>query len=159
MAYMRYKELTKYFHFSRGVDEKTLPEYVSNYLYDNEIILDSYKTLRDFGVFTNQKLILFDCPFSFLILGKKKEITIVPYKSISTCSIIFRPGHAELCLMFDSGYPLRLKFRNMRSKEKARLRKLYYCISKIVANQEVAQEDIINLREAIKATKIDGEGK
>ena len=150
MAYMRYKELTKYFNFSTGVDKTSLPEYVFDYIYEDEEILDCYKTIRDYGVFTNKKLILFDRPFSFLILDQKKEINIVPYKSISTCSIIFRPGHAELFLMFDSGYPLRLKFKNMRRKEKARLRKLYYCLSKIVSGEKYTNEDIVSLNVAIE---------
>ena len=149
MAYMKYKELTKYFNFSSGVDIDSLPEHIYDYLYEDEMILDAYRTSRDYGIFTDRKMILFDSPFSFWILDSKKEINIIPYKSISTCSIIFRPGHAELFLMFDSGYPLRLKFKNMRKKEKARLRHLYYCISKIVSGEMFTEEDVIRLNEAI----------
>jgi len=150
MAYMRYKELTKYFNFGEAVNSKTLPSYVIDYLYQGEQILDCYKTSRDYGVFTDQKIILFDCPFSFLNWDIKREITIIPYKSISTCSIVFRLRQAELCLMFDSGYPMRLKFKNMGRDEKVRLRKLYYCISKIVTKQDFNQDDINDLKQFTK---------
>ena len=150
MAYMKYKELTKYFNFSKGISKVNLPEHVKDYIYDGEILLDCYKTSRDYGVFTDKKMVLFDHPFSLFILDKKKEINIIPYKSISTCSIVFRPGHAELFLMFDSGYPMRLKFKNMRSKEKARLRMLYNCISKVVTAQEITQADVNFLNQSIK---------
>ena len=153
MAYLKYKELTKYFYFSEGVSKASLPEYVFDYIYEDEQILDSYKTMRDYGVFTDKKMVLFDRPFSFVLFANKKEISIIPYKSISTCSIIFRPGHAELGLMLDSGYPVRLKFTNMTRNEKARLRKLYACISKIINNQNVNANDINGLNEAIEMVK------
>ena len=159
MAYMRYKELTKYFNFSRGLSEDTLPKYVFDYIYEDEQILDSYKTSRDVGVFTDRKIILFDHPFSFMILDKKKEVTIIPYTSISTCSIIFRPGHAELFLMFHNAYPLRLKFKNMRSKEKECLRKLYYCISKVVTGDNFNEADVESLRKSINTIKTNGAEK
>ena len=38
MAYIKYKELTKYFNFSKELDIDNLPNYVTDYLKDNEKI-------------------------------------------------------------------------------------------------------------------------
>ena len=45
----------------------------------------------------------------------------------------------------DSGYPISLKFVNMNSIDKLRLRVLYTCIDKIINNQEPIKEDMENL--------------
>ena len=44
MAYIKYKELTKYFNFSKEIDAKDLPGYVTAYLDDREKIFKAYKT-------------------------------------------------------------------------------------------------------------------
>lgn len=139
MAYIKYKEITKYFYFSNGIETEKLPVYTKEYIYKGEVILDCYKTKRDYGIFTDKKILLFDRIFD------RKEITIIPYNEITAVSIIFKKGKAELLLYLSSGYPLRLKFVNMKSKEKTRLRNLYYCISKIINNQGFSNEDIDKL--------------
>ena len=37
MAYIKYKELTKYFNFSKEIDKDNLPTYVTDYLKKDEI--------------------------------------------------------------------------------------------------------------------------
>ena len=71
MAYIKYKEITKYFNFSRAVDKKNLPKYIKDYVFDDEKILAAYKTLTDHGVFSDKKVVLFD---SF---GFKRQIYII----------------------------------------------------------------------------------
>ena len=60
MAYIKFKELTKYFDFRLEVDTKNLPEYTIEYLNANEDVLLAYKNSRDYALFTGERMILFD---------------------------------------------------------------------------------------------------
>ena len=60
MAYIKYKELTKFFNFSRYIKNEDLAYYVTDYAYEDEKILVTYKTFRDHGMFTTEKMVLFD---------------------------------------------------------------------------------------------------
>ena len=142
MAYIKYKEVTKYFNFSKYIDSKLLPKYTLDYVFEDEKVLVSYRTSRDYGLFTNKKMILFD---NTNLFNLKKHVTIVPYKSISTCTVIFKPVGAEMSLFLDSGYPLVLKFVNMSAEDKVRLRLLFSAISKYVNNQKESKEEIERL--------------
>lgn len=132
------RNITKHFQFSKVVEQKDLPAYVKQYI-KNEQVLTSYKTKKDYGVFTDNKIILFDNKSD-----SKKNYTI-PYKSISSLSIVFSKDTSQLNLYMDSGYPVNLKFTNMSGTDKLRLRILYTCIDKIINNQEPIQEDMNNL--------------
>ena len=121
MAYIKYKELTKYFNFSKEIDAKELPGYVTAYLDDKEKIFKAYKTLRDRAMFTDERMILFDVdPF----VGSKK-IHIIPYKSISSGAILFKRNSGAILLSFDSGYQMKLNFIKLNPQAKTELRKLF----------------------------------
>lgn len=121
MAFLKYKELTQYFNFFRELEEKDIPSYIRDYITSGEKVLGIYKTFRDHGVFTNKKIVLFDQKGT----GNVKEITIIPYKSFSTCSIKFKLTNADILVYLDSGYPLRLRFVKLDSVGKKKLRILY----------------------------------
>lgn len=121
MAYMKYKELTKYFNFRKEIETDNLPRYVTDYLYDNEKIIRGYVTRKDKGIFTDKRAILFDLRWFGLI----KTIYIIPYKSISTSAVSFQKNKASLIFSMDSGYPLKLNFINLSSEGKMHIRKLY----------------------------------
>lgn len=142
MAYIKYKEITKYFNFSKVLDKTKLPWYVYDYVFEEEKILAAYKTSTDHGVFTTHKIVLYD---NYSLFGAKKHIYTIPYKTISTASIIFYPGRAEISLYLDSGYPVRLKFVNLVSLDKKRLRLLYTVMIKYITNQKVTNEEINRL--------------
>ncbi|NLL01570.1 MAG: PH domain-containing protein [Mollicutes bacterium] len=144
MAYLKYKEVTKYFYFSKVVSYKDLPQYVTDYIFEDEIILCGYKTARDYGVFTTKKIVLFD---NTSTLGMSKHIYTIPYKTISALSIIYKQGGAELSLFLDSGYPVRIKFRNMTNIDKKRVRLIYSLISKVVNDQKITNEEIKVIQE------------
>jgi hypothetical protein len=144
MAYIKYKEITKYFNFSSVLDKKKLPKYVKDYVFKDEQILCAYKTSTDHGIFTTEKIVLFD---NYSLFGVKKQVYAIPYESISTCSVIFYPRNAELSLFLDSGYPVRLKFAKMSGIDKLRLRLLYSAILKIISNQKLSKEESDNLIE------------
>ena len=139
MAYIKYKEITKYFYFSSVILKDSLPKYVNDYKFDDEEFLVGYRTSRDHGVFSTQRIILFDN------FGQKKEVTTVPYKSISSCSVVFGLTGADLSLMLDSGYPMRIKFVKMRDTDKKRLRIIYSCIVRAMNNQKMQPEDVQKL--------------
>jgi len=142
MAYIKYKEVTKYFNFSKVLDKTSLPAYIRQYVQDDEQIWTAYKTSRDHGIFTDRKIVLFD---NFGKLGMRKQIYTIPYKSISTISVIFDSSSAELSLFLDSGYPVRLKFVSMKGEDKLRLRILYTCISRLITGQKPAEMDLKRL--------------
>ena len=100
MAYIKFKELTKYFDFRLEVDTKNLPEYTIEYLNANEDVLLAYKNSRDYALFTGERMILFDRDALGLYY---KKIHIIPYNRISTCAINFKPGKVELLCSLDSG--------------------------------------------------------
>lgn len=121
MAYIKYKELTKYFNFNKEIDKNNLPKYVLDYVDKNEEIYKAYKTVRDKAIFTDKRMILFDVSF----FGAHKKIHIIPYKSISTAAISFKPTKSSIFISFDSGYQMRLDFVNQNPESKTELRKLY----------------------------------
>lgn len=128
MAYVKYKELTKYFNFNKELETDSLPHYVTDYLDEGETIFKAYKTTRDKGIFTDKRMILFDV--NPLIGGKK--VHIIPYKSISSGAILFKFNSGAILLSFDSGYQLKLNFIQMSATDKTHLRNLFSYIMKKV---------------------------
>lgn len=142
MAYLKYKEVTKYFNFSKVVDKFHLPKYVNDYVPDDDQVLAAYKTQRDYGFFTMRKIVLFDNKSMF---GMRKQIYTIPYNSISTISIVYFGNTVEFSLFLDSGYPLRLRFVNTEAEDKMRLRLLYNCISRVANGQPLRKIDMQQL--------------
>ncbi|MDD3453602.1 MAG: PH domain-containing protein [Bacilli bacterium] len=128
MAYIKYKELTKYFNFNKEINKNELPSYVTDYLYDNELVFKAYKTHRDKGIFTNSRMILFDVN----PLNGSKKIHVIPYKSISSGAILFKRLSGSIYFSFDSGYQIKLNFVGLNNLEKTEIRKLFYEIMKNV---------------------------
>lgn len=122
MAYIKFKELTKYFDFKYEILPKDLPEYVLEYSYDDEKILLGYKNNRDYIMFTNRRMYLFDRDVAGIYY---KKIHIIPYQSISSGAINFKPGKAEILLSLDSSYQLHINFVAMNHDKKENLKKIY----------------------------------
>ena len=125
MAYIKFKELTKYFDLSNEVKKDDLPEYTLEYVSNNEKILLAYKNSKDYAVFTNKRMILFDRD---MLAVYYKKIHIIPYISISTSAINFKPGKVELLISLDSGYQIHLNFINMDHDKKEHLKEVYKTI-------------------------------
>ncbi len=121
MAYIKYKELTKYFNFEREIEISTLPKYVTDYVEEFEEIYGAYKNMRDYIIFTSEKIVLFD---KTPVISEKK-IHIIPYVSISTSCLSFTPFKANIQASLDSGYPLRISFIKMNDSKKKNLRLIY----------------------------------
>ncbi len=123
MAYMKFKELTKYFDFKKEIlDIESLPDYTKEYVSDIEKILMAYKNSKDYVLFTDKRMILFDRD---PLAAYYKKIHIVPYKSISTSAINYMPSKVELLFSFDSGYQLHINFVGMNHDKKENLKKVY----------------------------------
>lgn len=131
MAYLKYKELTKYFYFSNKLEIESLPKYVTDYVFEQEKIIAAYKTKRDKGIFTNRKIVLFDVT----PISGTKQVHTIPYNSISTIAVLFKDNSAELLIYTDSGYPINLKFIKLNSQDKTELRKLYSQISEQITKK------------------------
>lgn len=122
MAYIKFKELSKYFDFKKEVKKEGLPEYVLEYTNDDERVMMGYKNSRDYALFTDKRMILFDRD----VLGVHyKKIHMFPYQSISSSAICFKPGKVELLFSFDSGYQLHLNFVEMNHDKKETIKKIY----------------------------------
>ena len=107
------------------VKEEELPEYAKEYVLDNEKIIMSYKNSKDYAVFTDKKIILFDRD---TLAVYYKKIHIIPYISISTSAINFKPGKVELLFSLDSGYQIHLNFIDMNHDKKENIKKVYKII-------------------------------
>lgn len=140
---MKYKEVTRAFNFSKVLNDDDLPGYIKHYVPEDENILVAYKTSRDHGVFTDKKIVLFD---NINTLNRSKRIYTIPFKSVSVLDIVFGEKSAELNFSLDCGFPVKLKFVDMKAEDKIRLRLLYTCINRIVNGQEPLKEDIRRLK-------------
>ena len=127
MAYIKFKELTKYFDFKEEISEENLPDYTKEYVENNEKILMGYKNSKDYVVFTDKKMILFDRD---TLAVYYKKIHIIPYISISTSAINFKPGKVELLFSLDSGYQLHVNFIDMNHDKKENIKKVYKIMMK-----------------------------
>ncbi len=122
MAYIKFKELSKYFDFKEEIATDKLPDYAREYVSSKETILGSYKNSKDYAVFTDKKMILFDRD---TLAVYYKKIHIFPYTSISSSAINFKPGKVELLFSFDSGYQLHINFIEMNHNKKEKLKSIY----------------------------------
>mgnify|MGYP005805779139 FL=1 len=122
MAYIKFKELSKYFDFKEEIANDKLPDYAKEYVSSKETILGSYKNSKDYAVFTDKKMILFDRD---TLAVYYKKIHIFPYTSISSSAINFKPGKVELLFSFDSGYQLHINFIEMNHNKKEKLKSIY----------------------------------
>lgn len=127
MAYIKFKELTKYFDFKDEILEENLPDYTKEYVEDNEHIIMGYKNSKDYVVFTDKKMILFDRD---TLAVYYKKIHIIPYVSISTSAINFKPGKVEILFSLDSGYQLHINFIDMNHDKKENIKKVYKLMMK-----------------------------
>ena len=122
MAYIKFKELSKYFDFKEAIATDRLPDYAKEYVSNKESIIGSYKNSKDYAVFTDKKMILFDRD---TLAVYYKKIHIFPYTSISSSAINFKPGKVELLFSFDSGYQLHINFIEMNHDKKEKLKTIY----------------------------------
>ncbi len=122
MAYIKFKELTKYFDFKNEVAYDSLPDYAKEYISEKEQYLMAYKNSKDYVVFTSKRLILFDRD---PMAAYYKKIHIIPYISISSSAINFKPGKVELLFSLDSGYQLHLNFIDMNHDKKENIKTVY----------------------------------
>lgn len=128
MAYIKFKELSKYFDFKKEVlSVEELPEYAREYVEEEEKIILAYKNSKDYIVFTNKKMVLFDRDTMAIYY---KKIHMIPYVSISTSAINFKPGKVELLLSLDSGYQLHINFIEMNHDKKERIKQVYKIMMK-----------------------------
>ena len=125
MAYIKFKELTKYFDFKVETEPKDLPWYALEYIYDDETIILGYKNSKDYVVYTTKRMYLFDRDVAGIYY---KKIHVIPYHSISSGAINFKPGKADLLFSMDSGYQIHIKFINMNHDKKKKIKKIYKVI-------------------------------
>lgn len=126
VAYIKYKELTKYFDFQHEIKAEDLPDYVLEYIDPGDHALLGYKNHRDYAVFTTKRMVLFDKN----PLATYKKVHIIPYASISTSAIGFKPGKVEILTSLDSGYQMHINFIHMDHAKKDTLKEIYKLIMK-----------------------------
>lgn len=122
MAYIKFKELTKYFDFKEEVGMNNLTDYAKEYIDIKEKFLLGYKNSKDYMLFTDKRIILFDRD---PVAAYYKKIHIVPYYSISSSAINFKPGKVELLLSLDSGYQMHINFISMDHNKKENIKAIY----------------------------------
>ena len=122
MAYIKFKELSKYFDFKKQILPENLPEYAKEYVGEHEKIIMGYKNSKDYAVFTDKRMILFDRD---PLAVHYKKIHMFPYSSISSSAINYKPGKVELLFSFDSGYQLHINFIDMHHEQKEIIKAIY----------------------------------
>ena len=127
MAYIKFKELSKYFDFKEEIAVDKLSDYAKEYVSSKETIIGSYKNSKDYAVFTDKKMVLFDRD---TLAVYYKKIHIFPYFSISSSAIYFKPCKVELLFSFDSGYQLHINFIDMNHDKKEKLKSVYKMMMK-----------------------------
>jgi len=128
MAYIKFKELTKYFDFKIEVSFDDLPDYVKEFINQKENYVMAYKNSKDYCVFTDKRLILFDRD---PMAAYYKKIHIIPYDSISSSAINFKPGKVELLYSLDSGYQMHINFIDMNHDKKENIKIVYKIMTSI----------------------------
>lgn len=126
MAYIKFKELAKYFDFKIEVRKEELEDYTKEYISEKENFLLAYKNNKDYAVFTDKRMILFDRD---TLAVYYKKVHIIPYSSISSSAINFKPGKVELLFSLDSGYQLHINFINMDHNKKENIKSIYKIMS------------------------------
>ena len=127
MAYIKFKELTKYFDLKTEVKIENLPEYTTEYVDSSEKIIMAYKNSKDYAVFTDKRLILFDRD---TLAVYYKKIHVIPYVSISSSAINYKPGKVELLFSLDSGYQVHLNFIEQNHDKKENIKAVYKILTK-----------------------------
>lgn len=122
MAYIKFKELTKYFDFKEEVGFENLTDYAKEYISNKEKFILAYKNSKDFVVFTDKRIILFDRD---PMAAYYKKIHIIPFYSISSSAINYKPGKVELLLSLDSGYQMHINFIDMNHDKKENIKAVY----------------------------------
>lgn len=122
MAYIKFKELTKYFDFKEEVGFNDLTDYAKEYISNKEKYILAYKNSKDYMIFTDKRLILFDRD---PMAAYYKKIHIIPYYSISSSAINYKPGKVELLLSLDSGYQMHINFVDMNHDKKENIKAVY----------------------------------
>lgn len=140
MAYIRYKAVTRDFNFSKSIELQNIPSYGKDYVGENEMVLAAYNVGKDISIITDKKIIIFDNEKK---LKNKKEITTVPYNSVTAHSIMFHSSSCEIYLLLNTGNPMLLKFVDMLDIDKYRLRLVYNVMSASICGVKVSK-DIIN---------------
>lgn len=129
MAYIKYKELTKYYNFSKKVNLNELPEKAYTYIDNGEQILIAYSTYNDLFLLTTNKIIVFDV--SGVTDGIEK-IHFFPFRTISSTAIEFVKGKCSIFLSMDSGYQVQLNFVKMSDEEQKEMKLSHkYLVSSI----------------------------
>lgn len=128
MAYIKFKELTKYFDFKTEVSFDSLPDYAKEYISPKEKYVMAYKNSKDYVIFTDKRLILFDRD---PMAAYYKKVHIIPYESISSSAINFKPGKVELLYSFDSGYQMHINFVDMNHDKKENIKTVYKIMTSI----------------------------
>ena len=127
MAYIKFKELTKYFDLKREVNVDELPEYTIEYVDSEEKVVMAYKNSKDYVLFTDKRLILFDRD---TLAVYYKKIHVIPYVSISSSAINYKPGKVELLFSLDSGYQVHLNFIEQNHDKKENIKAVYKILTK-----------------------------
>lgn len=134
MAYIKYKELTKYYNFSKELDLKELPEDTYAYIENGEEILIAYSTYNDIFLLTTNKIIVFDVSG---VVEQKQKIHFFPFMSISSTAIEFCTGKVSIFLSMDSGYQVQLNFVKMAKEDQLKIRTVYMTMVEAISKKRV----------------------
>jgi hypothetical protein len=81
VAFIKFKPIATQFHFFEMVEKQDLDNEVLKYIDESEKIILAVKSRRDYGIFTDKRVVLIDKKG---IRGFRQSIYAIKYDSIST---------------------------------------------------------------------------
>ena len=107
MAYVKFKPVVSRFNFYAQTVPEDLPQVAKLILNPNEQILYVFKANRNYGIFTNYRIILIDVKG---IRGLRKEITTIFFHAITNIVLIVRNFESVYRVYSSDGHIINFNF-------------------------------------------------
>lgn len=107
MAFVKFKPITSIFVFYSRIEIGEIKDEINNYVVDNERILFTFKSKRDFVVFTDKRILLVDKKG---FRGFRRSISAINYSSISSYELKIRNVDSLIDVILDSGHKATMRF-------------------------------------------------
>ncbi len=135
MAYIKYKEMTRYYNFSKELNLNELPKDVYAYIEKDEQILIAYSSGANVFLLTSSKIIIYDVT-GFIV--EKETVHFFPFITVSSTAIELRGTHSAILLTMESGYQVRLNFKITDKQEQERFRRIYMYMVDVISKKRVS---------------------
>lgn len=107
MSFIKFEPIASNFYFYDIIPNDQLEGEILNYIDEDEKVIYSLKSKRDFGVFTDKRIILVDKKG---FRGFRKSVYTLMYESISSYVLTVKNLDATIELITDSSHKIFINF-------------------------------------------------